>query len=256
MATFVDMWWRWLIEHDVWHASATALKETAPTVASHWTMSSGDDLARQICFVVCTFVLLEAVFWGTNGLLFGVVYRVPWFQRYKIPHKQPPPDKKMVRECLRDIMLNHFLLRPPVLWLLFPYIAARNSMEAPLPSGATVVWQIVACMLIDDTFFYWSHRLLHHPRIYKYIHKQHHAFKHSIGIAVEYAHPVEDLLSNAVSTAAGPIILGSHMSVLWLYFGLKLHQSIDAHSGYDLPFPLSPWSAIVHGLRCSARLPP
>ena len=26
----------------------------------------------------------------------------------------------------------------------------------------------------------------------------------------------------------------------------KLWQSIDAHSGYDLPFPLSPWSAIKY----------
>jgi Delta7-sterol 5-desaturase len=29
-------------------------------------------------------------------------------------------------------------------------------------------------LLLDDTWFYWIHRLLHHPKIFKYIHKVHH----------------------------------------------------------------------------------
>jgi sterol desaturase/sphingolipid hydroxylase (fatty acid hydroxylase superfamily) len=29
-------------------------------------------------------------------------------------------------------------------------------------------------LILDDTWFYWTHRLLHHPRIFKYIHKVHH----------------------------------------------------------------------------------
>lgn len=29
-------------------------------------------------------------------------------------------------------------------------------------------------LLIDDTWFYWTHRLLHHPRIYRYVHRVHH----------------------------------------------------------------------------------
>jgi Delta7-sterol 5-desaturase len=29
-------------------------------------------------------------------------------------------------------------------------------------------------ILIDDLWFYWMHRLLHHPRIYRYIHAEHH----------------------------------------------------------------------------------
>jgi Delta7-sterol 5-desaturase len=29
-------------------------------------------------------------------------------------------------------------------------------------------------LFLDDTWFYWVHRLLHHPKIFKYIHKVHH----------------------------------------------------------------------------------
>ena len=29
-------------------------------------------------------------------------------------------------------------------------------------------------LVIDDTWFYWCHRLLHHPKIFKYVHLEHH----------------------------------------------------------------------------------
>ena len=42
----------------------------------------------------------------------------------------------------------------------------------------------------------WAHRALHLPAIYGYVHKVHHQYKTSIGIASEYAHPVEFIFSN------------------------------------------------------------
>ena len=48
-------------------------------------------------------------------------------------------------------------------------------------------------MLFLDTSFYWSHRLLHHPRLYKHFHKQHHEYRGTIGFAAEYAHFVEQV---------------------------------------------------------------
>lgn len=33
------------------------------------------------------------------------------------------------------------------------------------------------CAVIEDTWHYFLHRLLHHKRIYKYIHKVHHEFQ-------------------------------------------------------------------------------
>jgi hypothetical protein len=36
---------------------------------------------------------------------------------------------------------------------------------------------------------------------------------------------VEDLLSNTLSTVAGPLALGCHVSTTWAYFAMKLWQS-------------------------------
>lgn len=54
-----------------------------------------------------------------------------------------------------------------------------------------MLWQFAVCMQVDDFFFYWSHRALHHRLLYRRIHKKHHDFKHSITISAEWCHPLE-----------------------------------------------------------------
>ncbi len=52
---------------------------------------------------------------------------------------------------------------------------------------------MLALQLFLDTTFYWSHRALHHPALYKHFHKQHHEYKGTIGFAAEYASTVEQV---------------------------------------------------------------
>lgn len=81
---------------------------------------------------------------------------------------------------------------------------------------------------------------MHHPLLYSKIHKQHHQFYATVGIAAEYASPIETVFSSALPTFAGPILFGSHPYSLWFYFALRMWETIESHSGYD--FPWSIWS--------------
>lgn len=85
--------------------------------------------------------------------------------------------------------------------------------------------------------------VFHHRWFYKRFHKQHHAFKISIALNTEYAHPIEHLVSNVLTTFGGPLILGSHVLVFWSYLVFRLWETFDAHSGYTLPV-LSPFSVV------------
>ena len=49
------------------------------------------------------------------------------------------------------------------------------------------------CAVIEDTWHYWVHRLMHDRKLYKYVHKVHHNFQAPFGMVAEYAHPVETL---------------------------------------------------------------
>jgi sterol desaturase/sphingolipid hydroxylase (fatty acid hydroxylase superfamily) len=44
-------------------------------------------------------------------------------------------------------------------------------MSGTFPPLWVCVLHIFAFMLSEDCLFYWMHRLLHHPALYKHIHK-------------------------------------------------------------------------------------
>ena len=208
--------------------------------------------STRLLFAALTSVYLELTFWTAQYLLLCVTRNPTLFKQYTISKTHVTyPATELIQTALSETIQGH-CLRPIFLWLAYPVYKYRGCLSAPVPSLFTLCAQLLFCILIDDTLFYWSHRLLHANKwLYRTIHKQHHEFKYSVGLAVEYAHPIEDILSNTLPTVAGALLLGSHASVAIGYMGIKIWQSIDAHSGFNLPFPLSPWN-IGPGMDCAS----
>jgi len=195
---------------------------------------------ERIVFAVFSFIITEGTWWGLNLALY-FVYKYNLFEKYKIQGKKWP-NKELMKECLKIGLITHAVVYPFVWYYLYVVMKAMGTTmdSATIPSTFTFVWQTVVFFLINDFFFYWIHRFLHHPRIYKHIHKKHHEFKTTVGIAADYSHPLEGIFSNTFPTIIGPILFGAHLSVFWVYLVLRIWETVDAHSGYNFPF--SPWS--------------
>ena len=124
----------------------------------------------------------------------------------------------------------------------------RHAMSVEeLPSALTLALTISFFMLVEDFGFYWTHRMLHHKRIYPHIHKMHHTHKTTVGIAGEYAHPVEYIFSNMLPTSLGPALLATntHLFTVFVWYIIRFSENLDGHSGYDFswsPFRLLPFS--------------
>lgn len=188
---------------------------------------------------MCTALIHTVTFFLCNGLL-TYFRRNGYFRSYLIQPRKSPSDQ-LVRRAFMDVLTKHFVAGPIMFWAMW-YVAEAcgvQSSVATLPSLWEVTWQLFVMIMVQDTLFYWSHRLLHCEFLYPHIHKQHHQFYTPIGISAEYAHPVEDL-ANAIAFIAGPLILGCHIFTLWLWMFLRTLETIDAHSGYS--FPLSPFT--------------
>jgi sterol desaturase/sphingolipid hydroxylase (fatty acid hydroxylase superfamily) len=234
--------------HAAWFSQATWR-----WLASVWFKS------ERLKFALVGSLWLETVFWLAQALFWLITRDSQLDDRWSIKpstgRSRLRPPAQLVSKCLADLVMGH-ALRPVLLWLAFPLYEWRSgaafgfTATGSLPSPTEMLAHVLFAIVVDDTLFYWAHRLLHHPRLYKYVHKQHHEFVQPIGLATEYAHLVEDLFCNTLATVAGPLLLRSHAVVVVGYAGIKLWQSIDAHSGVLLPAPLSMFN-ILPGMDCS-----
>ena len=106
---------------------------------------------------------------------------------------------------------------------------------------------IAFCMICEDFAFHFTHRFLHWRRIYPYIHKIHHTYVTSVGIAAEYSHPLEFIFGAVIPGALGGLILGKRMHFCtFLIWGIvRLGETLDGHCGYEFswsPYRLIPFS--------------
>lgn len=130
---------------------------------------------------------------------------------YKLqPHKVN--DAGVYGRCLRQLLVNHVLIQLPLILVSHPIFRALGirTETAGLPSWGTVAVSCVVFLVVEDFYFYWIHRLLHWGPLYPRVHKVHHHHTAPLGIAAEYAHPIETLFLG-LGTMLGPFLLADHL---------------------------------------------
>ena len=106
------------------------------------------------------------------------------------------------------------------------------------------VWWLPVSLLLylvaHDTWFYWTHRLLHRPAWFRAAHAVHHASRPPTAWAAMSFHPLE-AISGAVVIPALVFAIPIHAAVLGLVLAIMTLMGVTNHMGWEL-FP----RALVH----------
>jgi ring-1,2-phenylacetyl-CoA epoxidase subunit PaaE len=106
-------------------------------------------------------------------------------------------------------------------------------------AGKYGVWYevLTVCILVlaSDTWFYWSHRIMHHPRIYKYVHALHHKSLDVNPFTSTSFHMIEAVW---LTLFVIPIVfvMPVSMTALGIVQVLGTLNNLKSHLGYEL-FP-------------------
>lgn len=117
-----------------------------------------------------------------------------------------------------------------------------GSVPVPLSrSGVGAVLEfsgwLTLIVLIHDTYFYWSHRLLHHRLVFPKVHALHHRSTNPSPFAALAFHPLEAVMQ--VIWAVPLSLLVPIPSVVWLAFSfLAIFVNVLGHCGVE-PYPVS-----------------
>jgi sterol desaturase/sphingolipid hydroxylase (fatty acid hydroxylase superfamily) len=191
-------------------------------------------------------ILLSISHTGTfvviNGL-FGLFDYFSFFQEFKLARKPYMiPKLSLVARCLIEALIGQLVISPlGAYYLLYPAFINHGMVDSfsPLPSPFELFRGFCLANLFNGITFYCSHRLFHSKLLYATFHKQHHEFNGTIGIAAEYANPIEQIFANMIPTLAGMILYPTHplCVAVWLvsFAFLFLYSSSCSLFVFDKP---------------------
>jgi len=88
-------------------------------------------------------------------------------------------------------------------------------------------------LLIHDTYFYWTHRLMHHPSVFKYFHKVHHLSTNPSPWAAFAFHPLEAIVEAGIIVVIA-FIMPVHPLAIALFLLIMMVYNVYGHLGYEL----------------------
>lgn len=170
-------------------------------------------------------------FCGIAWLAAYVFFRRRWLHR-KIVQSFPPASD--VRREIKDSASS----------LLIFGITGALTLEAarrgwtrmywdPAERGTVWFWASIGCtILLHDTWFYWTHRLMHHPKLFKLTHLTHHRSVNPTPWAAFAFSPLEAFLQASIFPLAA-IVLPLHPFAFGLFMSWQMVFNVAGHSGYE-----------------------
>jgi len=134
-----------------------------------------------------------------------------------------------------------------MLILIWPFIKHTGIHQGDMPNGFVVIAQLIFFILLDDFLYYWMHRYFHENKfLMRHVHSVHHRIKNTCAINGNYMHWFEFACTSAL-ILIGPILLSSHLYVVWIWVIIRQFEAADGHMGYDIPWNPARLFLIYHG---------
>ena len=127
---------------------------------------------------------------GFAFLLFYVIFKSKW-SYWKIQQTFPKPNDYW-REIIFSLITVIIFMIVAVIIFASPLRNYTLQYESIDVYGMGYWWlSIFLMILLHDTYFYWMHRMMHHPKIFKWVHRTHHQSTNPSPWAAYAFHPIE-----------------------------------------------------------------
>lgn len=184
------------------------------------------------------------IFAGLAYLIYYVIKRREWlFMKIQ----QRFPESKQILTEIKYSLLTFAVFASVVVTirLLTNYDILETKVYKNLSEHGIPYYILttIFVILFHDTYFYWAHRLMHHPLLYERVHKVHHLSKDPTPFASFAFHPTEALLEiGFVPLLVFTIPL--HFSSLLILSLWQIVFNVMGHLGYEI----FPRTALQHPL--------
>jgi len=172
-------------------------------------------------------------------LVAGIVYWALW---------QRPPEKVHARRLAQQAP-EASLMRHEIFWscvssviyamfgalVIDAWLAGGTKIYLQVDEFGWLYWfaSIAVYLFLHDTWFYWTHRAMHHPKLFLTMHKVHHESNQPTPWAGFSFHPWESLVG-AVFLPVLVFLIPLHIGAVILLLVIMTVTGITNHAGYEI----------------------
>jgi len=97
------------------------------------------------------------------------------------------------------------------------------------------LFSIAALIVLHDAYFYWTHRAMHHPALFRRVHRVHH-LSHNPSPWAAYAFAPAEALVHALFVPLCLLVMPIHQYALFAFLAFMIVRNVLGHLGIEL-FP-------------------
>ncbi|MDP4284697.1 MAG: sterol desaturase family protein [Bacteroidota bacterium] len=181
------------------------------------------------------FIIITGRYFLVGGLfylIFYVWFPLKWAERKinKKKYKQGQLKKEIKWSLITSILFSVAGAITVILWQKgYTKVYTRPNLYGwwYLPVS------LIIFMLLHETYYYWLHRLLHHPPVFRIVHKVHHDSNIASPFTAFSFHPLEGLLQ-AVFLPVMLLILPMYYYVIIIQLTIMTFSSVINHLDIEI----------------------
>ncbi|MCG6168639.1 sterol desaturase family protein [Leptospira sanjuanensis] len=185
------------------------------------------------------------IVWGTllvRYLLFaGTAFLIVWiFLGKRLSHKLiqgKTPERERILHEVKYSLLTFFVFALSGVYTAWAQVNGYNLIYDKVSDYGTVylIFSIFALIVLHDTYFYWTHRLMHNKLLFKHVHLVHHKSTNPSPWAAFSFHPLEAVIESGIIPLAA-MILPLHQGAMIVFFIYMTSLNVLGHLSFEL-FP-------------------
>ena len=170
------------------------------------------------------------------GIAFLVFYIIPGKKiSWKKIQPKYPRGKDYGREIFFSTLSILLFAMPPMLLLQNDHLRPHTTYYKDISRYGWVYFfaAFPLMLLIHDAYFYWMHRLIHHPRLFRLFHLVHHRSVNPSPWAAYAFHPLEAVLESMIFVIF-LFTIPINSWHLFAFFVVSLLYNVYGHLGFEL----------------------
>ena len=187
-----------------------------------------------------TFVYLTGIIWLRYFLIAGLFYYLLWMRPEEkvraLRLAERKPQSSIIWHEIKMSQVSSVIYAIPGAIVLESFKAGGTAIYTGNVGLIDMVYipiSIGIYLFIHDTYFYWSHRAMHHPKLFKATHLTHHRSRQPTPWAAFSFHPWEAAISAWLLPVCA-FFIPVHVGVVFFLLIYMTFCSVINHAGWEI----------------------